>query len=94
MTEDKVKLVQEHKEEFGLNNCFSAIGLPKSTWYYWKNRKASYEEKYDHLHQPLLDVLEDNPTYGYRRIKSDLEERGYEVGEHVVRKLLKRWDLA
>jgi transposase InsO family protein len=94
MTEDKVKLVQEHKEEFGLNNCLSAIGLPKSTWYYWRDRKVSYEGKYGHLHQPLLDVLEDNPTYGYRRIKSDLEERGYEVGEHVVRKLLKRWDLS
>lgn len=93
MTEDKVELVRQHKEEFGLNTCLSAIGLPKNTWYYWKDRKVSYEEKYDYLHQPLLDVLEDNPAYGYRRIKLDLDERGYKAGEHVVRNLLKRWEL-
>jgi len=41
MTEDKVELVEEHKEEYGLNACLTAIGLPKSTWYYWKERKVS-----------------------------------------------------
>jgi len=93
MTEDKVELVEEHKEEYGLNACLTAIGLPKSTWYYWKERKVSYEEKYAHLQAPILEVVEENPSYGYRRIRSELKERGYMAGEHVIRRLINRWNL-
>ena len=93
MTEDKVKLVEEHKDEYGLNTCLAAIGLPKSTWYYWKGKKVSSEEKYAHLQVPILEVVEENPSYGYRRIKKELNERGYTVGEHVIRKLVNYWDL-
>jgi len=93
MTEDKVELVEEHKEEYGLNACLTAIGLPKSTWYYWKERKVSYEEKYAHLQAPILKVVEENPSYGYRRIRSELKERGYMAGEHVIRRLINCWGL-
>ena len=93
MTEDKVELVEEHKEEYGLNVCLTAIGLPKSTWYCWKERKVSYEEKYAHLQAPILEVVEENPSYGYRRIRSELKERSYMAGEHVIRRLINRWDL-
>ncbi len=58
MTEDKVKLVKEHKDEYGLNACLTAIGLPKSTWYYWEQRKVSSEGKYAHLQDPILEVVE------------------------------------
>ena len=93
MTEDKVRLVKEHKDEYGLNTCLTAIGLPKSTWYYWEKRKVSPEEKYAHLQAPILEVVVENPSYGYRRIKPELQQRGYTVGEHVIRKLITRWDL-
>ena len=39
--------MDQHREEHGLNRCLKAIGLPKSTYYYRKNRpeKPSEEEQ-------------------------------------------------
>ena len=71
-----MKLVRENKDEYGLNACLTAIGLPKSTWYYWKERKVFSQWKYAHLQAPILEVIEENPSYGYRRIHSELKERG------------------
>ena len=94
MTEEKVEIVEQNAETYGLNATLDAIGLPKSTWYYWKNEKVDYETKYAHLREPLIEVLRENPTYGYRKIKPDLNELGYWVGEWIVRRILKMWDLS
>jgi len=91
--EEKVKLVEEHKDQYGLNTCLDVIELPKSTWYYWRKGKISYEEKYNHFKDPLLSGIRAHPAYGYRRILPELRDQGYEVGEFVVRRLLKQWDL-
>lgn len=93
MREEKVKLVEEHKDQYGLNTCLDVIELPKSTWYYWKKEKISYEEKYNHFKDPLLSGIRAHPAYGYRRILPELRDQGYEVGEFVMRRLLKRWEL-
>ena len=93
MTEEKVKLIKEHASEYGLNTCLAAIGLPKSTWYYWTDHKVSYEEKYKALREPILQVVRDHSPYGYRRILPELQDRGCLIGEFVVRKLLRCWDL-
>ena len=94
MTAEKVEIVEQNAETYGLNVTLDAIGLPKSTWYYWKNQKVDYEEKYDHLRQPLIDILRENPAYGYRRIGPELKELGYPVGETVTRRVLGMWDLS
>jgi hypothetical protein len=46
-TTEKVRLVDQHRKERGLNRCLRAIDLPKSTYYYRKNRpeKPSKEEQ-------------------------------------------------
>jgi len=94
VTAEKVEIVREKAGEYGLNVTLDAIGLPKSTWYYWKNKKVDYEEKYKPLREPLLDELTENPTYGYRRVEPELNARGYPVGETVVRRILGKWDLS
>jgi len=93
VTEEKVKLVEEYKEEYGLNTCLAAIELPKSTWYYEKKEKVNYEQKYKELKRPVLEAIRVNSGYGYRRILPELHAGGYAVGEFVVRRMLKRWDL-
>ena len=93
MTAEKVEIVKQNADTYGLNVVLDAIGLPKSTWYYWKNQKVDYEMKYAHLREPLIGVLTENPAYGYRKIRPDLNELGYLVGEWVVRRILKMWDL-
>ena len=52
-----------------------------------------YAEKYKELKSPVLDVIRANPGYGYRRILPELHDEGYGVGEFVLRRMLKRWDL-
>ena len=86
--------MEQNAQTYGLNVTLDSIGLPKSTWYYWKNKKVDYEEKYAHLRAPLIDILRENPSYGYRRIEPDLKELGYPVGETVVRHVLRMWDLS
>lgn len=94
MTAEKVEVVNDNAETYGLNMTLEAIGLPKSTWYYWKNRKVDYEEKYRPLREPLIEVLTENPGYGYRRVEPELKARGYRVGETVVQRVLDMWDLS
>ena len=94
MTAEKVEIVEQNAKTYGLNVTLDAIGLPKSTWYYWKNEKVDYEEKYAHLREPLIGVLNDNPAYGYRRVEPELKARGYPVGETVVQRVLGMWDLS
>jgi len=93
VTEEKVELVEKYKGEYGLNTCLAAIELPKSTWYYQKRKKVVYEDKYKGLKGPVLDVIRENPGYGYRRILAELDNAGYEVGEFVLRGMLERWEL-
>jgi putative transposase len=87
-------IVEQSADTYGLNVTLDAIGLPKSTRYYWKNDKVGYEEKYEHLHAPLVQVVTENRAYGYRRVKPELHDHGYRVGETVVRRLLGMWDLS
>ncbi len=94
MTAEKVQIVEQNAATCGLNVTLDAIGLPKSTWYYWKNAKVDYEDKYKHLHAPLVEVVTENHAYGYRRVKPELKARGYPVGETVVRRVLGMWDLS
>jgi putative transposase len=94
VTAEKVQIVENNAQTYGLNVALDAIGLPKSTWYYWKNQKVDYQTKYAHLRAPLIEVLRDNSAYGYRRIEPDLKELGYPVGETVLRRVLRMWDLS
>ena len=70
-----------------------ALGLSKKSWYYSQQRR-SYEEKYIHLNEPLLEIARDHPEYGYRRTTVELCEMGYPINRKVVAKLHNYWDLS
>lgn len=94
-TEQKVELVASVRDEHGLAPALTAIGLPKSTWYYHQNEKVSYEEKYAHL-RPLVErIIRENPAYGIPRITRELHETyGEHVNHKVIQRLLKIWELS
>jgi putative transposase len=71
----------------------SALALSKKTWYY-AQRKRSYEEKYHHLREPLLEIAKDHPEYGYRRTTVELSERGHPINRKVVARLHNHWGLS
>jgi transposase InsO family protein len=93
-TEEKVDLVEGVWETYGLAPALAAVELPKSTWYYHRNEKVSYEEKYAHLLPALETIAQEHPEYGWPRVTVELREKhGHHVNHKVVQRLLRLWDL-
>lgn len=92
--EQKVALVEEAREIYGLKAALEAVDLPKSTWYYHQEQKVTYEEKYAHLLPVLQTIAREHPAYGRPRITVELREtHGYHVNHKVVQRLLRLWEL-
>lgn len=93
-TEQKVALVEEAQEAFGLNFALATIGLPKMTWYYHQKHKIAYEEKYAQLLSILEEIARKYPEYGLPRIMAELREV-YQIGANhkVVERLLRTRNL-
>lgn len=90
----KVQIVSWAHQEYGLNQSLKALGLAKSTWYYYQRQKKSFEEKYSHLRDDLLETAENHPEYGYRRTTAELRDTyGYQINHKLVAKLNQCWDL-
>jgi transposase InsO family protein len=53
--------VDQHKEEHGLNRCLEAIGLPKSTYYYRKNRPDKPSEEDQKLMDNVREIIQEHP---------------------------------
>jgi len=94
-SKQRVALVEEAKDTYGLNLALAAVDLPKSTWYYHQKHKVAYEEKYADLLPVLEEIARDHPEYGARRIMPELRDE-YHIGVNhkVVERLLGMWDLA
>jgi transposase InsO family protein len=93
-------LVDQHKNERGLNRCLQAIGLPKSTYGddtspdYRKNRPDGPSEDDQRLMQHIRAIIRDHPDYGYRRILPELRGRSGETVNHKrLRRLLRQHEL-
>jgi putative transposase len=94
-TKQRVELVAEVQEAYGLAPALKAVELPKSTWYYHQKEKVSYEAKYAHLHPLLEEIARRHPEYGYRRTTQELHNTYHEIINHkVVQRLHRLWELA
>jgi len=88
-TTEKVRLVDQHRDDRGLNRCLEAIGLPKSTYgdvsspAYRQKRPDGPSEEDQRLMSCIREIIDDHPEHGYRRILSELEER---TGQRVNHK--------
>jgi len=92
--QEKVSIIDKAKEEYGLNLACEAVDLPKASWYYHKNQKVDYKEKYNYLKPIMEEIIREFPEYGYPRIKTELqEEYGLVVNHKVILRLLNLWDL-
>lgn len=94
-TEEKVALVERVQGEYGLSPALAAVELARSTWYYHRNHRVSYEEKYRHLRALLEEIARNHPEYGYRRATEELRKGfGLIINRKVVQRLHGLWDLA
>jgi transposase InsO family protein len=93
-TEQKVALVKEAQETFGLNHALAAVSLPRSTWYYHQKQKIAYQDKYADLLPVLEEIARQHPEYGVPRIMPELrEDYDIDTNHKVIERLLRRWDL-
>jgi putative transposase len=92
-TEQKVALVEAAWETHGLDQALAAVGLPKSTWYYQRTEKVSYEAKYAHLQPALEEIARKHPEYGILRTTEELRDSyGRVINHKVVQRLHQLWD--
>ena len=72
-------MVSRHKEEHGLNRCLTALRVSKGTWPYRQKREGRQAEvvaEEQRLKTVVVEIIEEHPAYGYRRLSPELEERG------------------
>lgn len=71
--------------------------MSKGTWHYRQKRaerQAEIAAEEQRLKGIVVEIIEENPAYGYRRLSPELEERGERVNHKRLRRLLNEWDLA
>lgn len=88
----KMDMIKAFMGAYGLNRCLGILGVAKSTYYYQLKRDEPLS-KYEYLKATITKVIEDNPAYGYRRIKHELLGLGIVLNHKPLRKLLKAWKL-
>jgi len=74
--------------------CLKCLNLNKSTYYKNKDKEEDdFERKYQNLKNKVKKIILENPSYGYRRIKTELKDN-YQVilNGKTIRKLLKMWN--
>lgn len=89
-----MRLARSVVTQYGTGPVLSVLELPRSTWYYHRQGRPDYAEKYAHLRGPLEEIATRYPEYGYRRTKVELEEVYGERRSHkVIQRLHGLWDL-
>jgi len=91
--DEKLGLVKQHRHRFGLNACLRAAGLSKGTWHHRQHRPPPEQRDQD-LRQRVRDIIEDNPSYGYRPILAELNESSSGLVNHKrLRRILNTYEL-
>ena len=69
-------------------------GIPRSTYYYYAKRSAA-PDKYREIKEVITTIYHENKgRYGYRRITSEMCNRGFRINHKTVQRLMKELGLA
>jgi putative transposase len=92
--EEKMELVEVHRDTYGLNRCLKVLNLSKGTWHYRRHKGSERRTKDELLKERIVKVIEEHPGYGYRRIGRELAERpGEPVNHKRLRRVLNSYEL-
>ena len=91
--EEKIQLVTEYRDQFGLNACLRALGLSKGTWHYRQHR-VDPETRDRPLKQRIESIIEQHPAYGYRPMQADLNDQGERVNHKRLLRVLSTYELS
>ena len=65
-----MELAEEHRGSYALNQTLGALGLSKGTYYYRRHHESLRQDADAQLKERIVSVIEENPSYGYRRIST------------------------
>ena len=94
--EEKVKFIDDHRGQHTLSILLTVAKLSKSSYFEFKNRKVSQQEKQKVKISKLIKKiwLDSNKIYGARKIKAKLEAHRVYVSERTVGNYMKDMDIA
>lgn len=76
-----------HKHKISL--LIEVSGLPRSTYYYYAKGRTN-PDKHSDIKKQITSIYEENKgRYGYRRITSELHNRGHLINHKTVQRLMK-----
>ncbi|MCI1209729.1 MAG: IS3 family transposase [Treponema sp.] len=82
-------MVDALKSKYSLSLLLQKLSMAKSSYYYQKNVQKKVS-KYTSLRKTINRIFSDNyQSYGYRRIKIELNKSGIFTSEKIIRKLMK-----
>ncbi|KZN45309.1 IS3 family transposase [Pseudoalteromonas luteoviolacea] len=85
--------MSELKAKFKLSHLLEASGLPKSVYYYHRNKGDSHD-KYDAITKQIKSIFHAHKgRYGYRRITSTLRSAGTLINHKTVQRLMQQLSL-
>ena len=82
------------KNQFGVNRICRLVGISKTTYYQSENPLDRFENKHLNIKSFVSKVIDNNSSYGIKRIKAELGDKyGISIGRDTLGKLLKIWGL-
>ena len=78
--------------EFSIRKACNTLQVGKSSYYEWKNNDFIVNLN-PVLIKEVHNIATEFPTYGYRRMRHELNRRKFAVGDKKVRKLMKQENL-
>ncbi|WP_409193507.1 IS3 family transposase [Bacillus cereus] len=87
--QEKVKVIFELRAEFPIHILLQFACIPRSTYYYWvkKWNAPDRDAEFKTLIQTIYN--EHKGRYGYRRIRDELMNRGYQINHKKVQRIMK-----
>ena len=93
MPEQKVQVVQKLRKEFSLSLLLEIAQLPRATFYYHL-KQMRLPDKYKEFKAEITLIYHKNKgRYRYRRITTELHNRGFSCNHKTVRRLMRELGL-
>lgn len=86
---EKAQIIYELRHEFKIKELLNVAQIKKSTYYY-HIYKLNGPDKYDKIKEEIKKIYNKNKgRYGYRRITTELKNRGFSINHKTVQRLMR-----
>ena len=88
----KYRFIEKHQKKYSVGRICALLGVSRSGYYAWKNRKPSQREQ---LNQALIDHIHriyrmSRKAYGSPRVYAQLKKQGYTCNQKTVARLMRQ----